>query len=61
MYLDICKLVSNLDRSRFNILKYDGWTMKEKLLGTFCSSISLNNHKTVVMYFPKVDERTGEV
>lgn len=50
-------MVSNFDRTRYNILQEERSTGKHKLLGTLCSSVSLNNNKTIVLYYPKLNEK----
>ena len=55
-YRQCCTLISNLDRSKFNIVQFEnGNAAKRRLLGTICSSVSLNNSKSIVMYTPKVN------
>ena len=57
-YMQCCTLVSNLDRSKFNLLQFEGGSKdKKRHLATISSSITLNNSKSISMYSPKVNER----
>lgn len=55
-FIETCRIVSNLDRSRFNILKVDRLTNKKRILGTLITSVNISNAKLLVLYHPIVAE-----
>lgn len=57
LYTETCKIISNFDRTRFNIVKDEISTSKRRLLGTITYSLSINNSKSLVLYYPKLNER----
>ena len=56
-YRECCSMVSNLDRSKFNLSEFEKGYQQKRMLGTICSTVNLKNDKSLIMYYPRVNER----